>query len=179
MNRFNETEAILKKAEIIFGAEEVELAVDRLAQQITKEVGNKYPIVLSVMGGAVVFTGQLLPKLAFPLDFDYVHATRYNNQTSGGELVWKHAPKDGVKGRTVLILDDILDEGHTLAAIKERVMDLGALECFTAVLADKDNGVDKPLSADFVGLVLPNRYVFGYGMDVHGAWRNLPAIYAI
>jgi hypoxanthine phosphoribosyltransferase len=179
VNRFNEMQEILKRAEVVYDEQAVACAVDRLAQEMSEVLKEEYPIVLSVMGGAVVFSGQLLPKLNFPLDFDYVHASRYNNQTSGGELVWKHAPKEGVRGRVVLIVDDILDEGHTLAAIKERVLDLGASLCYTAVLAEKDNGLDKPIVADFVGLTLPNRYVFGYGMDIHGGWRNLPAIYAI
>ena len=170
---------VLKRAEVICDEATVARAVNDLAEGMTSVLQMAYPLVLSVMGGAVVFTGQLLPKLKFPLDFDYVHATRYHNQTSGGEVVWRHLPQDAVCGRTVLILDDILDEGHTLAAIKDRVLSLGAKQCYAGVLADKENGLDKPIQADFVGLTLPNRYVFGYGMDIHGAWRNLPAIYAI
>jgi len=127
----------------------------------------------------VVFTGQLLPLLKFPLDFDYLHVSRYNNETQGGEVRWKVAPRENVQGRVVLVLDDILDEGITLAAIRERIMDQGAKAFYSAVFADKNIGRSKPISADFVGVTLPNRYVFGFGMDVNGAWRNLPAIYAI
>jgi len=131
------------------------------------------------MGGAVVFAGHLLPKLVFPLDCDYLHVTRYGDATSGGALAWVAEPRLPVKGRVVLVLDDILDEGITLAAIKSRLFDQGAVECLVAVLADKQLGREKPIRPDFVGLQLPNRYVFGYGMDVKGAWRNLPAIYAV
>ena len=92
---------------------------------------------------------------------------------------WKVAPRENVKGRVVLVLDDILDEGETLHAIRQRVLALGAAEFHSAVFADKDNGKAKPMRADFVGMELPNRFVFGYGMDIHGAWRNLPAIYAV
>jgi hypoxanthine phosphoribosyltransferase len=117
--------------------------------------------------------------LNFPLEFDYVHATRYGAETSGGALQWVVEPRTQVKGRVVLLLDDILDEGITLAAIRQHLLDAGAAECITAVFADKEIGKDKPLHADFVGVSLPNRYVFGYGMDVKGAWRNLPAVYAM
>jgi hypoxanthine phosphoribosyltransferase len=94
-------------------------------------------------------------------------------------LSWRAAPWTSVKGRTVLVVDDILDEGLTLAAIHERMLEQGATACYTAVAADKLNGKQKPISADFVALTVPDRFVFGYGMDARGAWRNLPAIYAM
>jgi hypoxanthine phosphoribosyltransferase len=131
------------------------------------------------MGGAVVFSGQLLPLLRFPLELDYVHATRYADTTRGGALEWKVRPRVPVRGRTLLVLDDILDAGITLAAIRADLLAAGAAEVFSAVFADKETGRSKPVLADFVGLRLPDRYVFGFGMDVRGAWRNLPEIYAL
>ncbi len=171
--------AILRDAELLYSAEAVQAALHRVAQQINAQLANQHPLVLSVMGGAVVFSGQLLPLLNFPLDFDYLHVSRYGGNTQGGELHWRVAPRENVAGRTVLVLDDILDEGETLHAIRERVLALGATHCYSAVFADKENGKIKPMQADFVGMTLPNRFVFGYGMDIHGAWRNLPAIYAV
>jgi hypoxanthine phosphoribosyltransferase len=174
-----EARRILERAELIISADVVSAAVVRVAAEITARLGDAYPLVLSVMGGAVVFTGNLLPLLRFPVDFDYLHVTRYGDATRGGALRWIAAPRESIAGRTVLVLDDILDEGVTLAAIKQRLLDNGAKACFTAVFADKDIGRPKPIAADFVGVRLPNRYVFGFGMDVKGAWRNLPAIYAL
>lgn len=169
----------LLNADIIFSEQEVQTAVLRMAQDINAAMADMHPLVLSVMGGAVVFTGQLLPMLTFPLDFDYVHVSRYGNNQQGGELKWKVAPQENVRGRVVLVVDDILDEGETLNAVKERVMALGATQFYSAIFADKLNGKIKPIKADFVGLQVPDRFVFGYGMDIHGAWRNLPAIYAV
>lgn len=174
-----EARGILNSSDILFTAEQVDSAVDRMAKEITEKLGETYPLVLSVMGGAVVFTGQLLPRLIFPLDFDYVHVSRYGDKTHGGELVWKQAPKEDVVDRVVLVLDDILDEGETMAAIRDKVMGMGAKAFFSGVFANKLLDHDKPIKADFVGLDVPNRYVFGYGMDVRGAWRNLPAIHAL
>ena len=170
---------ILNTAEQVCSAVVVSEAVKRVALEISAKLFDKQPLVLSVMGGAVVFTGHLLPLLDFPLDFDYIHVSRYDDDTSGGDINWKIAPRENVKGRTVLVLDDILDEGRTLAAIRERILSAGANSFFSAVLANKDTGKPKPIRADFVGVTVPNRYVFGYGMDVYGAWRNLPAIYAL
>lgn len=179
MPNVSEARGILNSADVLFTAEQVSEAVDRMAVEITEKLGESYPLVLSVMGGAVVFTGQLLPRLMFPLDFDYVHVSRYGDKTKGGELVWKQAPKEDVQDRVVLVLDDILDEGHTMAAIREKVLDMGAKAFYSGVFANKLISKAKPLAADFVGLDVPDRYVFGYGMDVRGAWRNLPAIYAL
>ncbi len=170
---------ILADAEMLFSADEVQSALQRVAQEINLALSDQHPLVLSVMGGAVVSTGQLLPMLDFPLDFDYLHVSRYGNEKQGGELHWKVAPRENVRGKVVLVLDDILDEGHTMHAIKQRVMELGATKVYCAVFADKIHGKDKPIHADFVGMELPDRFVFGYGMDIHGAWRNLPAIYAV
>ena len=177
--QLNEAWELFNGAEMVFGATEIELALDRLASQITDAMADRFPVALCVMGGAVVFAGKLLPRLGFPLEFDYLHATRYREGTRGGEIEWAVLPRKDLSGRVVLLMDDILDEGHTLAAAKMRLLELGASEVRIAVLADKALGHDKPVCADFVGLSLPNRYVFGMGMDAYGLWRNLPAIYAI
>jgi hypoxanthine phosphoribosyltransferase len=170
---------ILKQAELLYSADQVQAALHNVAQQINAKLSDKHPLILSVMGGAVVFTGQLLPLLDFPLDFDYVHVSRYGDARHGGAMQWKVKPHENVRGRIVLLLDDILDEGHTLSVLQEKVMELGADKCYSAVFADKQRGHSKPIRADFVGMEVPNRFMFGYGMDIEGAWRNLPAIYAV
>lgn len=170
---------ILDRAELVHSEETVEGALKRIAGEINAKLRDVHPLVLSVMGGAVVFTGKLLPLLDFPLDFDYIHVSRYGNRTSGGKIDWKVVPRENVRGRVILVLDDILDEGETMAAIEQRIMNEGAAAFYSAVFCDKAIGRKKPIEPDFVGLTLPDRYVFGFGMDVHGAWRNLPAIYAL
>ncbi|HQR04695.1 MAG TPA: hypoxanthine-guanine phosphoribosyltransferase [Rhodocyclaceae bacterium] len=174
-----EAREILAAAELIVDAPAVQQAVDRVAAAVSARLAERNPLVLAIMGGATIFAGHLLPRLGFPLEYDYLHATRYGNATTGGELAWIVAPRTPVAGRVVLLVDDILDEGITLAAIRSRLLGDGAAECLTAVFADKSTGRAKPIRADFVGITLPDRYVFGFGMDVRGAWRNLPAIYAL
>lgn len=176
---YQDAQAVLAEAEVIHGAAEVNEAVARVAACITADLGEKCPLVLCVMTGGVVFAGQLMTQLKFPLQFDYLHVTRYGQDTAGGALSWKAAPWTSVKDRIVLVVDDILDEGITLAVIRDRLLQLGAAEVKTAVFADKANGLNKPIAADYVAVSVPNRFVFGYGMDVRGAWRNLPAVYAV
>ena len=179
MDRIARAWRILDSADLIHDAAAVDSAIERVAAEVTARIGGEFPLVLSVMGGAVVFTGRILPLLKFPLDFDYIHASRYGATTSGGAVDWKVEPKGNVAGRVVLVLDDILDIGDTMLAIRQRILALGARAFYSAVLSDKKKNRPKPINADFVGLSLPDRYVFGCGMDAHGIWRNLPAIYAL
>jgi hypoxanthine phosphoribosyltransferase len=179
MPDLKEAWAFLEDSDLIAGAEEVQAAVRRVASEVEQRLSGAYPLVLAVMGGAVVFAGQILPQLRFPLDFDYIHASRYGAATRGAGVDWKVSPPGLARGRTVLVLDDILDHGETMAVIRQSLMDVGAKEFYSAVLVDKLIGKPKPLTADFVGLRIPDRFVFGCGMDAKGLWRNLPEIRAM
>ena len=179
MKNRREAQRLLDEADVLFTAETVDAAVERMARNITAQLGDDFPVVLSVMGGAAVFTGRLLPLLAFPLEFGAIEVTRYNNDIQGRDIAWRLPPRDNVRVRTVLVVDDILDEGITLAAIRAKLTEMGAARVLAAVFADKDIGRAKPVTADFVGVRVPNRYVFGFGMDAYGLWRNLPSIYAL
>ena len=170
---------ILEEAEMLCDSESVQKAIKRMAGDISALLRESNPIVLVIMRGGVFFAGQLLPLLRFPLELEYAHASRYGDATTGGALHWSVAPPASVRNRAVLVLDDILDAGETLRAVRAEVLALGAASCHLAVLTLKDTGRSKLVDADFVGLTLPNRYVFGCGLDVHGAWRNLPEIYAL
>jgi len=175
--------ALLAQATEVFDAAAVQAALARMAGQINarfeQEGAPAFPLVLGVMGGAVVFAGQLLTRLSFPLEFDYIHVTRYGAKDHGGRIEWKVEPRADVRGRTVIVLDDILDEGETLAHVKERLLEMGATEVLLAVFADKAIGKAKPARPDYVGLVVPNKFLVGYGMDAYGYWRNLPGIWAL
>ena len=171
--------AFLENSDVVAGAEEVQAAVRRVASEIEARLSNAFPMVLPVMGGAVFFAGQLLPHLRFPMDFDYIHASRYGGATRGAGVDWKVSPPGLVQGRTVLVLDDILDHGETMNAIRTRLLELGAKDFCCAVLVEKRLNMKKPIAADFVGLTIPDRFVFGCGMDAKGYWRNLPEIRAM
>ena len=169
----------LDDADLLFNTEDVETAITSMAVAITAELSNRNPLVLPVMSGGLILGGKLISQLNFPLQIDYIHATRYRGETSGSELHWLKKPKD-LTDRVVLLIDDILDEGITLAAIVEYCYAAGASKVLTAVLAEKTLEQEKPIQhADFTGLHVPDRYVFGYGMDCHEYHRNLLGIYAV
>ena len=172
---------VYEKSTCLFTTNEVEAALDRMAINIHEELQDKNPIVLCVMIGGMVPMGNLLPRLDFPMEVDYVHATRYRGEISGGELHWKVKPSVPLTDRTVLVVDDILDGGVTLAAILEFVKGEGAKEVYSAVLVDKhhkrvENGL---ANANFVGLEVDDHYIFGYGMDYNEYLRNAPGIFVV
>lgn len=174
---------LLANSELIVSEAAVQAAVEKIAGQLNRRFDNQehasFPLVLCVMGGAAVFAGQILPRLTFPLEFDYIHVTRYGRNGHGGTVEWKAEPQTNVLGRTVIVLDDILDEGQTLAHIKRRLLAMGAAEVLLAIFADKNIGKPKPVTPDYFGVELPDRLVVGFGMDAYGYWRNLPGIWAI
>ncbi|QGG80687.1 hypoxanthine-guanine phosphoribosyltransferase [Litorivicinus lipolyticus] len=181
MESLNELNQVLADADCLATQTEVDACLDRMATNITKGLGDTMPLILCVMRGGIVTCGSLLPKLTFPLQVDYVHASRYRDKDRGGELEWSVMPQFELKGRVILLVDDILDEGHTLAAIKAHCLEAGAASVKTAVLVDKihDRRSDRLTKADYTGLYTPDRFLFGAGMDYKGFWRNAPGIYAM
>ncbi len=164
----------------VFSNAEISEALQKLADKLNPQLENETPVVLCVMQGGLIFSFQLIPKLQCKLEIDYIHATRYDNKTAGGELVWKAYPVTSLLDRTVLILDDILDEGQTLRSILQYCEAQGASKILSAVLLRKkhDRCVDNSLT-DNIALHVEDRYVFGFGMDYNGKYRQLDAIYAL
>ena len=177
----NQIRDVLAKSTCLFSRAQVDAALDKMAQEISERLANKNPIFLCVVVGGIVPLGNLLPRLDFPLEVDYIHATRYQRKTTGKELIWKMVPDCSLKNRTIVIVDDILDGGITMAEIIEFCKTRGASEVLTACLVEKDNArLPEGLpQADFHGLRVDNHYVFGYGMDYKGYLRNAPGIYVV
>jgi len=170
---------VFDRADRLYSQQQVEEAIQCMASEITEHMAEKNPLVLCVMTGGLISTGQLLLHLNFPLQLDYVHATRYGNLTQGNELEWVAKPKHSLKDRVVLVIDDILDEGLTLASILAYCRNSQAKEVYSAVLINKSHERKQGVTnADFIGLSVPDRYVFGYGMDYKGYLRNAKGIYA-
>jgi hypoxanthine phosphoribosyltransferase len=169
----------LERADVLFDAATVNAAVDRLAVRLTVAFAEKNPLLVCVMNGGVVFTGALMLRLIFPLELTYVHVSRYRGSTRGGELTWNARPSVPLAGRHVLFVDDILDRGVTLSALEAWAAEGGAASVTSAVLLDKAVDTPRSLQAEFAALKCPDRYVFGWGMDYEGYWRNLPEIRAL
>lgn len=178
MTLLDEIQLVEKNALCLVDEQGLEELLNDLAEKITGQCATDNPLVLCVMTGAVVAVGQLLPKLQFPLELDYIHATRYQGETVGSELVWKQLPTATLENRTIIIIDDILDEGITMQKLVEFCVSENAKKVYSAVLVDKMISTKKAMQADFVGIQLADYYLFGFGMDYKGYLRNAAGIFA-
>lgn len=170
---------VRREADCLCSKADVDAAFDRMANAITARYRDSNPLLICIMTGGVIATSELMLRLDFPLELDYLHASRYRGATTGGDIQWLVEPRHALKDRVLLIIDDILDEGHTLAAIVEHCRAAGARSVETAVLVEKLHTRKHGIQADYVGLQVEDRYVFGYGMDYKGYLRNAPGIFAV
>ena len=171
--------AVFEQADCLFDRAAVETAIRAMAAAMTPVLKGTDPLFVCILNGGLMPFSQVLTHLPFPLETDYIHATRYGSALTGGDLHWIAGPAVMPEGRVVVLVDDILDEGLTLAAIEARYRGQGATAVYKAVLTRKQRPRKVPVEVDFVGLEVPDRYVFGYGMDYKGYLRNVPGIYAV
>ena len=172
-------QALIRKSSVIYSEIEIETVIKNIADEVNQTIKTDDLYVLCVMNGALIFAGQLLPRLEKNIQYSYIHATRYAASLTGGPIHWLVKPPIDIEGKTVLILDDILDEGITLREIAATCLAMKAKAIYTAVLFDKEIAKEKSYFPNFIGLKVPNRFVFGYGLDCKGLGRNLPHLYAL
>ena len=177
--KFKEAQDLLNNSTVLYNKEQIESAITKIVAAIELDMGNEIPLFLTIMNGGMFFASILLQQIKKPLISDYIHASRYGHENFGSShIAWYRQPNaDDVNGRNVYIVDDILDEGHTLFEVNRFIMGLGAKSCKQIVMVDKEINKDKPISAQFVALSAPNEFLFGYGMDIFGIYRNIPNIY--
>ncbi len=172
-------QAVLENAKQLYSEQEIDTALGELATQLTAQYENTNPLILCVMTGALMTTGHLLAKLSFPLQVDYIHVSRYGSDIKGGEVKWLHEPDTNLAGRSIILIEDIVDEGVTIQLLRDYCMSKGAESVRCATLVEKLDVKKVGEQAEYVGLTVPSQYVFGFGMDYKGFWRNLPCIYAV
>lgn len=177
---YKKAQEILQNSTLLYNSEQLATRLDELAIEIDREIEGELPIFLTIMNGGMIFSAELTKRLKNPIMMDYIHASRYGDAMYGSShITWFRQPKESaIKGRIVYILDDILDEGHTLAEVRRFILNAGAKDCKIAVMINKEIGKDKPIYADYVGHNAPNKFLFGFGMDIFDINRNLHAIYA-
>ena len=174
----------LARSDLLHDRHAIDVAIARMADAIRSDYAGQRPLLLTVMHGGMLFASELALALgqgdALDLEFDFLRVSRYHGGTSGTDLQWKHRPATPLAGKHVLLADDILDEGYTLDAVRAWCREQGAADVRIAVLAWKRHDRLVPgLRADYVGIEVPDRYVYGFGMDYYEQGRNLPAIYAL
>ena len=181
MKTIDKIQDVFEKMECLYNMDQLNAALDKMAQDITHKLKDKNPLILCVMIGALIPAGHLLTRLHFPLEVDYIHATRYRGTTRGGDLHWLVEPRQSLKDRSVLIMDDVMDGGLTLAAIIDYCNQLGAKAVYTAVMVNKIREREKNVNfePDFIGVHAENHYLVGFGFDYEEYLRNAPGVYAV
>ena len=179
INIINSLNTILEESDCLIDAKQIDAALDKMAEQITTDLKYKLPLVICVMNGGLIPTGALIERLAFPLELDYIHASRYGMDTEGTALKWMSYPQTNIANRDILIVDDIFDQGHTLQAIIEWFDAHGANRVFTATISNKLHDRKVDIIPNYIGLDVADRFLFGFGMDYKGAFRNIKGIYAL
>ncbi|RNF50917.1 hypoxanthine-guanine phosphoribosyltransferase [Marinomonas hwangdonensis] len=175
----NDLNEILNDADCLVNEHTLNLALDKMAAQITADLADKLPLVLCVMNGGLVPTAALIERLNFPLELDYIHATRYGMETEGAALNWLSYPQSSLKDRHILVIDDIFDQGHTLQAIIKWLEQQDTSSVHSATVINKLHDRKTDIVPDYIGTDVADRFLFGYGMDYKGYFRNLKGIYAI
>ena len=177
MSNTTDPRALLENSRVLFNRDEVSAAVQKMADEINEFYAGEPIIMVSVLTGAIIPAAWLATKLTMPMQMDFVHATRYRGGLYGAELEYRVPPRLDLEGKRILIVDDIFDEGHTLAAIKGSVekRKAGSVKMAALVRKDHDRGLPRDY-VDFVGLDVPDVYVFGCGMDAYEEWRHLDEI---
>ena len=170
---------VFDNADLVYSHDQLMEALDHLALRVEDRVADSNPLMISVLNGGLIPTGYLVTRFHFPFQLDYLHATRYRGNTTGGQLHWYARPQNSLQDRVVVLIDDILDEGHTLKAIVEECLAAGAKEVLSVAILEKMHGRPKAIVADFTGLPVEDLYVFGFGMDYKEYWRSLPGVYAV
>ena len=167
------------ESDCLCDSDKLNAVLDKMAESITADLKDKNPLVLCVVNGGIVPTGHLLTRLSFPLQLDYIHATRYRGETTGGELHWLKEPTISLVGRNVLLIDDIFDEGITLLEIAKYCTAHGASNVSSAVIVNKVHNRKADYKVDYIGIDIEDRYLFGFGMDYKNYLRNVNAIHAV
>jgi hypoxanthine phosphoribosyltransferase len=178
-NTITDLNKILDEADCLVNEAELNTALDKMAAQITIDLADKLPLVLCVMNGGLIPTAALIERLKFPLEVDYIHATRYGMETEGMSLNWLSYPQTDLKGRNILVVDDIFDQGHTLQAIEKWLEQQETKSVYTATVVNKLHNRKTDMTPDYIGIDAADRFLFGYGMDYKGFFRNLKGIYAL
>lgn len=162
---------------ILYTQEEVTQRVNELATALTAKYRGKYPVVVPVMTGAMMFAAELMKRLDFKLNIDYVDVSSYEDSTtSAGRVRLLRDLSHDVNGRPVLIIEDIIDTGHTLQFLNRLFASRGAKEVKICSLLDKPARREVDVEADYVGFTVPNEFIVGYGLDYDGLYRNLPYV---
>ena len=175
-----ELQQIIDHSDLIYTQTEIATAITQMAATTDQLLAGSQPIIIAVMNGGMVLTYDLIRQLKTRSRLDYLQVARYQDKTVGGQLHWHKQPQQSLAGETVLLVDDIFDQCDTLQELVSYCKAQGAKQIFSAVLLYKHKAQrEHSLMPDVIGLEVADRFVYGYGMDYQGYFRDVAEIYAL
>lgn len=162
---------------VLYTQDQVNQRLDELANTLTEKYQGEFPVLVSVMTGAMIFTSEMMKRLNFKLNVDYVDVSSYEESSeSTGKVKLIQDLSHDIKDRPVLIMEDIIDTGHTLKYLVALFANRGEKSIEICSLLDKPDRREVDVEADYVGFKVPNEFIVGYGLDFDGLYRNLPYV---
>lgn len=162
---------------ILYSQDDINQRLNQLANTITEKYRDQFPVIVSVMTGAMVFATDMIKRMNFKLNVDYVDVSSYeNSDQSTGQVKLVQDLSHSIKGRPVIIMEDIIDTGYTLQYLTNLLADRGAKSIEICALLDKPARRQVNVEADYVGFTVPDEFIVGYGLDYDGLYRNLPFV---
>nr|WP_314866400.1 hypoxanthine phosphoribosyltransferase [uncultured Flavobacterium sp.] len=160
-------------------AKEIDLAITKMVAQITADFSNETPVFIGVLNGAFMVVSDLLKRYTSPCEVSFIKMASYEGTYSTEEVKQLLGLNQDLTGRTVVVIEDIVDTGNTLVALKALFENENVKEFRIATLFFKPEAYKKDLSIDYVGIRIPNKFIVGYGLDYDGLGRNLPEVYQL
>ena len=165
------------KPQILFRREEIAATVARLAAEVTKDYQEKYPLLVGILKGSFMFMADLIRLLDFPLEVEFIKVSSYGRgRESSGQVKIVRGLTSAIKGRDVLLIEDIVDTGLTTGFVLDYLSKKKPASLRLCALTDKPARRQRPLSIDYLGFTVPNKFLVGYGIDWDEKFRNLPDI---
>ncbi|MEX1024597.1 MAG: hypoxanthine phosphoribosyltransferase [Planctomycetota bacterium] len=162
---------------VLFTEAQILRGIDRVAAEVTEYYRGRDFTVVSILKGSSIFSADLVRRIPIPLEMAFVSASSYRDGTTAGRLELNYFPTEGeIQGRNLLLVDDILDTGKTVAALRAELLMRGAAEVRSCVFLDKPSRREADVAPDFRVFEIDDLFVVGYGLDYAGRYRNLPVV---
>ncbi len=168
-----------KEFELSISFEQIDKALEKMAEKMNAELADKDPLMICILNGSFMFAADIMKKLNFPCEISFVKLSSYEGTSTTGKVKEIIGLTEDIEGRTIVILEDIIDTGVTMEKIKKQLIGYAPADLKIASMLYKPDACKVDINIDYIGIDIPDKFIVGYGLDYDGYGRNLPNIYTI